>query len=117
MNDIVIGLVSCETTPEVLKPDILHLYILKSAGHNTLLLSIVNRSCAVLGESMFPVAEARPCNWVRVSFHCTGGVCAITTDTKISDVELEFLCSSMNSTDLICEGLGMEHTMTKSFSL
>lgn len=115
MNDIVIGLVSCETAPEVLKPVILHLYILKSAGHSTLLLSIVNRSCAVLGESMFPVAEARPCNWV--SFHCTGGVCVITTDTKGSNVVVEFFRSSIKYTDINCEGLAMEHTMTKSFSM
>lgn len=116
MYDIVIGLVSCTTTSaSVLKTDILHMYILKSVGHCTLALSIVNLSCALCGESTFPVAEARPCNWV--SFHCIGGVSPVVTDTTVSNVVLEFFCSCMKNTELSCEGLVMEHTMTKSFSL
>lgn len=113
---MVIGLVSGVTgVKSLLMADILHLYILKSLGHCTMFLSIVNLSSAVFGESTFPVAVARPCNWV--SFHCTGGVCPVITDTTVSNNVLEFFCSSMNSTERICEGLVMEHTMTKSFSL
>lgn len=116
MYNIVIGLVSRTTTFEVvLKPDILHLYILKSKGHCTLLLSICNLSCALLGESMFPVPEARPCN--VESFHCTGGVCPVATDTTFSNVVLEFFSSSMKNTAVSCEGLVMEHIRTKSVSL
>lgn len=107
-----IGLVSCVTTTLLLKPDILHKYILKSVGHCTLCLSIVNLSCAVVGESMFPVAEARPCN--AESFHC---VCPLATDTTVSNVVLEFFCSCMKNTAVSCEGFVMEHTITKSFSL
>lgn len=92
MYEIVIGLVSRVTISEfVLKPDILHMYIVKSVGHCTLLLSIVNLSCALLGASSFPVAEARFCN--AVSFHCTGGVCPGCTDTTVSNVVLEFFSS------------------------
>lgn len=89
-----IGLVSCVTATEsVLKPDILHLYILKSVGHLTLALSIVNLNSAFLGDSMLPVAEARTCN--VVSPHCIGGVCPVDTDTTESNVVLEFFSSSM----------------------
>lgn len=109
------GLVSCVTGSDEAMPDILHMYILKSVGHCTLALFIVNLSCAVLGESTFPVAEARPCNWV--SFHCIVGLCPGATDTTVSNVVLEFFCSCMKNTELSCEGLVMEHTMTKSFSL
>lgn len=98
-----------------LKPDILHMYILKSVGHCTLFLSIVNLSCAVFGESMFPVAEALLCN--VVSFHCIGGVCPVDTDTTVSNVVLEFFCSCMKNTAVSCEGFVMEHTITKSFAL
>lgn len=116
MYGIVIRLVSCETTSKVvLKLDILHLYILKSVGHCTLLLSICNLNSALFGESMFPVAEARFCN--VESFHSTVGVCPGVTDTKVSNVLLEFFCSCMKNTELSCEGLVMEHTMTKSVSL
>lgn len=100
--------------PLELMPNILHMYILKSEGHITLSLTIVNLSCAVVGESTFPVAEARPCSWV--SFHCKGGVGPSATDTTVSNVVLEFLCNCMEYTALSCEGLVMEHTMTKSFS-
>lgn len=115
-QDIVIGLVSCMNGIKAeLKPDILHMYVLKSVRHITLLfLSIVNLSCAVVGESMFPVAEARPCNWM--SFHCIGGVCPVTTDTIFSNVVLEFFSSCMKYTERSCVGLVMEHTMFKSFS-
>lgn len=98
-----------------LKPDILHMYILKSVRHCTLFLSIVNLSCAVVGESTFPVAEARPC--IVVSVHCTGGVCPLATDTTVSNVVLEFFCSCMKNTAVSCEGFVMEHTITKSFAL
>lgn len=91
------------------------MYVLKSVGHRTLFLSIVNLSCAEFGESKFPVAEPRPCNWVSV--HSKGGVSPLATDTTVSNVVLEFLCSCMEYTTLSCEGLAMEHTMTKSFSL
>lgn len=111
-----IGLVSCVTASDAieLKPDILHMYILKSEGHITLSLTIVNLSCAVLGGSMLAVAEARPCSWV--SCHCIGDVCPVATDTTASNNVLEFLCSCMKNTALSCEGLVMEHTMTISFS-
>lgn len=87
------GLVSCVTGPDEAMPDILHMYILKSVGHCTLALFIVNLSCAVLGESTFPVAEARPCNVESV--HCIGGVPPVVTDTTVSNVVLEFFCSCM----------------------
>lgn len=114
---MLIGLVSWLTVSDKtgLKPDILHMYILKSVGHCTLFLSIINLSCALLEESKFPVAVARFRNWV--SFHCTGGVWPAATDTTVSNIVLEFLCNSMEYTALSCEGLAMEHTMTKSFSL
>lgn len=85
-----IGLDSCVTISDttVLKATILHMYILKSVGHCTLFLIIVNLSCALAGESTFPVAVARPCNWV--SLHCIGGVCPLATDTTVSNVALEF---------------------------
>lgn len=93
------GIVSCVIVPDttVLKPAIIHLYTLKSVGHCTLFLSIVNLSCAVVGESTFPVAEARLC--IVVSFHCTGGVCPLATDTTVSNVVLEFFCSCMEYTE------------------
>lgn len=113
---MVIGVVSRVTgTESLLKPDILHMYILKSVGHITLALSFVNLSCAVLGEAMLPVAVARLCSWV--SFHCNGGVCTVATDTKVSNVVLEFFSKSMKNIERSCEGLVIEHTMTKSFSL
>lgn len=109
------GFVSCVTTTLLLKPDILHMYILKSVGHTTLALSIVNLSCALLGESMIPVAEARPRNVVYP--HCIVGVFPVDTDTTVSNVVLEFLSSCMKNTDLSCEGFVMEQRMFKSFSL
>lgn len=113
---MVIGVVFRVTgTDSVLKPDILHLYILKSVGHITLFLSIINLSCTLLGESMFPMAEARPCS--VVSDHCIGGVCPLYTDTTVSNVVLEFLSSCMKNTELSCKGFVMEHGMFKSFSL
>lgn len=96
-------------------PDILHMYILKSVGHCTLALFIVNFSCALLGESKFPVAEARSCKVESV--HSTNGVCPVVTDTKGSNVILEFSNSCMTNTELSIEGFVMEHTITKSFSL
>lgn len=114
---MLIGLVSWVTVSDTtgLKPDILHMYILKSVGHCTLFLSICNLSCALIGESMFPVAEARFCN--VASFHCTEGVCPVVTDTTVSNVVLEFFCSCMKNTELSCDGLVIEQTMTISFSL
>lgn len=110
-----IGLDSCVTIAESVKPDISHMYSLESAGHCTLTLSIVNLSCALLGESTFPVAEARFCK--VVSFHCTRDVCPLATDTKVSNVVLEFFSRFMKNTELSCEGLVIEHRITKSFSL
>lgn len=92
MQDIVTGFVSCVTISEtVFKPDILHLYILKSAGHRTLAFCIVNLSCALLGESKFPMAVARLCS--ALSFHWIVVVCPIVTDTTVSNVVLEFFCN------------------------
>lgn len=109
-----IGLVSSVTGLEaVLIPDILQEYILKSVGHCTLFLSIVNLSCAVRGEFMFPVTEARFCK--TVSLHWTGNVCPVVTDTTLSNVVLEFFSICMKNTELSCVGLVMEHTITKSF--
>lgn len=113
---MVIGVVSRVTgTESLFKPDILHMYILKSVGHITLAMSIVNLSCTLLGESMFPMAEARPCS--VVSDHCIGGVRPVYTDTTVSNVVLEFLSSCMKNTELSFEGFVMEHRMFKSFSL
>lgn len=115
MLEMVIGLVSPFTISElVLKPDILHMYVLKSVGHITLALSIVNFSCAVLGGSVFPVAVARPCSWV--SFHFTGGICPGITDTIVSNVVLEFFRSCMKNNELSCVPV-MEQTMFISLSL
>lgn len=109
-----IGLVSSVTGLEaVLIPDILQEYTLKSVGHCTLFLSIVTLSCAVRGEFMFPVTEARFCK--TVSLHWTGNVCPVVTDTTLSNVVLEFFSICMKNTELSCVGLVMEHTITKSF--
>lgn len=102
-------------TPMLAKPDIVHLYIEKSAGHCTLLLSIANLSCALLGESKFPVAVARFFTELNLSFHFTSDACP-DTETMVSNIVLVFFSSWMKYTSVSCEGLEIEHKMTKSFS-
>lgn len=104
---MVIGLVLPFTISKaVLKPDILHVYILKLAGHCTLALSIVNLSFVLLGEFIDPVAKARFGN--VLSFHWNGGVSPVTTDTTVSNKVLEFFSSCLKNTERSCERLVMD---------
>lgn len=110
---MVIG-VDWSLTPTLfkLKPLIVHLYVKKSSGQRTLLLPIVNFSCAELGESKLPVAVALFCNLLSLILAAS----PVATVTIASKPVVVFFCRSMKNTDLICEGLEIVHCKTKSFS-
>lgn len=94
-------------------PDILHLYILKSSGHWTMSLFIVNLKCGVFNKSKDPIAAApRLCN--AESAHVI--LSLFKTETTVVKLTVAFLKSSIKNNDWSCEELVIEHNTTKSFS-
>ena len=115
----VTGFDSCVTVSVIteLKPDILHLYSAKSLGHWTLSLSMVSFSVAELSVLISdPAVEARSFNVDDPWGHWIWGVWSLIIETAVSKLVLLFLWSCMKNKELNCEGLVIEHWITKSFS-
>lgn len=94
-------------------PDILHLYILKSSGHWTMSLFIVNLKYGVFIKSKDPIAAApRLCN--AESAHVISS--SFKTETTVVKLTVAFLESSIKNNDWSREELIMEHKTTRSFS-
>ena len=90
----VIGFVSCVTAFDVtvLKPDNVHLYVVKSVGHTTLFLSMVIFSVAELGVLISdPTVEARVSDIDDPSAgHLICGVWSLNIDTTVLKPVLVF---------------------------